>query len=966
MTPDPQTPDPPRKRKRWRYLALAFLVAMVILGRWVVAPWWLERHLKQQFESRFRGQVSMEDLNLDLLAGRVTLRGLRYQDPSGKRVLSLASATAHFTLASLLEKRPRPTRLDLQGVRLYIVLTPDGSNVEENYRQPTATSGEAEELPPFLPQLVFQDCEIVFNAPLALREDLTLRVEGEVLPSGLDSETAQVHLRIEGMLNAGRPDDSLDPVHLRGKFNARTTAFKLSTDSQGVKLVPALRDLLNPHLAVTGWDWLSPSGSVRLEVEGDFHRIDGLPSYRISLLNAEGLALCIKDFPYAVRDLQGVSLILPGEPDRRGRLTLDNLRGTHGRAIASVSGDVYGFLEADGGPWVHLVLEGRDVPLDEDLKLALEKVDPEFGKIWEAIDPAGNADFQCLLYQASTDPRVSAAITATVRNGEFNYLGFTSKGTGLREGFPYPLTQVSGSFESHLGFSRFDFVGRGAGRSDVHVTGEVRAPGRDDGRPLLDIHIHGRDVPLDDALRRAMLDVDGASIWKQVQPEGFADIQVQLTRTQTDQPLHYAVSLALKGRASFEYDVVPLRLSKVWGSVQFESGMRFPKFDRVSGKIAGGTFRLDGSLTATGEERLEIGLSGGILGPTVQHAMLRSRLEVLRETGSVMKDYDPRGNVEASIVLRGLGQVRSQVDVRFDGARITGPVLPLQLSSVTGSIHYDGRHLLYRNLVGWYGHGWVQVNGEERRDGPDPYRFLKVEGQNLNWPPVNVPGEGPLASLEPYVRALKPQGLIKKLAFDLDTRDPEHTPSVAMTIQNLELSPNTTLIDRKPVPSGSLPPIRVEQAMLFLNPAEGLTIKGARGSIDRTIVTRLNLNRHHETGDDVLSLSCQVEECDLACPLLTYLGDNVRNYLKPLEAAGRFSLAPLKLEVRTSRDKGTRISFPGPNPTRIQLSNMTACVGPRLQDVTGTIEIEPGQYCSAPDPLASAVRGSRHICRDWT
>ena len=945
----------PRRRLRKVIYILLFLAGGLLVARAFVLPWVIENELTWQIENRFKGRVTLEDLDLDLLAGRIQVRGLRYRTPEDKTVFLLKSGVARFSPSELLDGTMRLRRLDLEGGELFLRVTPEGSNLEDNFKATPKTATKGKD--PDLTHLVLHDCILQLNAPQVFRKDMKIKINGEILPSGLDARVGRVDLELQGIQVAPGEGTGLDAIHLQGKYHAGTTAFKLSTDSKGVQLTPAMRELLNPRLVKKGWDWLNPVGSVRVEVEGDLHRVDGRPNYQISLYNAGGLGIRIHDFPYAAANLQGVTLIRPGEAGRRGSLDLVDLQGTHGRAIATISGKVYGYLEEPGEPWVHLAMEARDIPLDEDLKHALDKVDPEFGRIWDAISPAGTADFQCLLFKSDQGGRVRAAITANIRSGTFNYLGFVSKGSGTRKGFPYPLSDVTGSFETHLGYSRFDFTGRGSGRSDIHVSGEVRS--HFDGRPtpVLDILIQGKDVPLDDTFRRAMLDLGWQRTWKRLQPEGHVDISVHLTQAGADVPLQVDVTLNLKGRAAFTHEMVPTKLTAVWGKVRFKSGWEFPLFEDVSGQVNSGNFRLSGTLKPLAKDPFLISLSGPFLSRQLTHALRRSPSKKLQLVGKYLTEYAPVGNAEAIIELRGLGELHPKVEFKFKGAKADGPALPFELESLFGSIQYDGRYLRFETLNGWHNGGWIEIHGEERLGDEDGYLDLTVECQNLTLSSARSPvsstreGEGseastssPLSLVEPFLSRLRPGGLVKRLNFEYDSRDKVRYPSLVMTVRNLEVSPTHSLIGESSLQDSGPPPIRIEKGTVYYNPGEGLRLENLEAVVGQTRFSSLNARYRTRGSDRIVKVSTRADRMDLDCPVFTYLGGDIPGFLKPFKASGTLDADPINFEVRIPVDGPASVLFTG--TTILKFNELHCKVGPEIRNLSGKIEVNQGSRIS--------------------
>ncbi|MBN2489448.1 MAG: hypothetical protein JXQ29_01170 [Planctomycetes bacterium] len=951
---------PQRPRSRWKrpLLLAALLFTAAALGRWVAAPWAIHRALVGALEAQLEGRFTISALRLALLSGRIEIVGLSYEDPSGRPVLEVRSGVAHLSLQRWIRGETLLDRLDIDGARLFLALTPRGSNIEDCLRGAAEEESRAA-LPHALPHLVLRDCEVLMDAPFALRENLRVRLDGEMLASGLEPGRAQVQVALV-VAGAGEdPTGLAEPIHLSGDFDTRSTSFKLSTDSRGVQLNDAVRGLLDARLAETGWDWLNPTGAVRVEIEGQLHRVDGLPCYRVSLFNAEGLGLRIRAFPYAVEDVQGVTLILPGQPDRRGCLVLDNLRGTHGRAIATIAGEVYGYLEEGGQPWVHLLLEGRDVPLDRDLKQALEKVDPHFGQIWDAVSPQGTADFQCLLYKTAADRRVRAALTASIRNGAFNYLGFPGgPADPHRKGFPYPLTEVSGSFESQLGYTRFAFKGRGSGRSDIMVVGEVRAPALAATGPALDIRLQGRDVPFDDALRRALLDLNGDRLWKQIQPEGVADLSVNLQQKHAGAAMDFEVELDLKGRAAFVYELVPIRLARVSGRIRFIGGESFPRFERVHGQVAGGEFRLEGTLHRIANECLEIALSDAFLGPPLIRALLLSPHARLQEVGRVLERYGLEGGAEADLVLRGLPDVRCRVDFRFAGGRASGPDLPLELANLSGSVAYDGSRLRLTDVVGWHDRGRLEIRGEQQLEGADAYQKLRIDGEHVDLSAARLPDHGPLAGLAPVFRELRPRGTLRRLHVDLDTRNPDRCPYVTASIGTLDLSPARTWIDRAPLDPGRLAPIRLERGEVFYAPGDGFQLRGGAGTIDRTAFTELDLACRRAGEVSTVELRGAIEHCLFGGPLFGYLGETAERTLESFAAQGTFDLKPVHLELRIPEAAAPSVRIAG--PSAVTFHDVSVRLGTALDELTGRLEIaKGGELCGrAASRLESRLAGA--------
>lgn len=937
-----------RRRRRWgRWFAIALLlfIAAVVVARYVVLPRVVMSQLRRQVERHLAGDVTVEAIDIDLLAGRLEVIGLEYREPNAETLFSVNSARARFSVHDLWNGDVMPRLLYLEGVDLHLAVDRAGTNVESNLRTPPA--GAAPKKLERIPHVVLQNCRINVDAPLAFREKLRLSVNGEVSASAINPLKSQVDMEIAIRYGPEAANKALPPVKLIGAFNAESTAFKLSTDNDGIALDEAFREVLNPTLVAKGWDWVNPVGRVRVDIEGDLHRTDGLPHYRVSLVNAGGLGIRIRDFPYAIGDIQGVTLLEPGSNDRRGRLRLEQLKGAHGPAIAKISGDVFGFLGDPAEPWVHLLLDGRDVPLDDDLKNAIDEVDPEFSRVWDAISPAGSVDFQCLLFKSDQSSRVRAAINAKVKNGNFSYIGFPGL-SGDRVGFPYPLTNVQGEFETQLGYSRFEVRGQGAGRSDIHVVGEIRGTENANGHPLIDVRIRGKDVPLDDALRRGMLDLRGEKLWKQIQPAGHADIDVHLEQWNPNEDVRVTVTLDLRGRANFIYDTVPIPLREVTGRVVYRSSEPFPRFEGVSGKLHRGTFLLSGTLGALGNETLSITLLGEVLGRELTRALERSPNPELQSLGKTLSDYQLSGDADASITIRGAGDPRPDVEIRLGGAAANGPALPFSLDALTGKITYDGNFLRLTNVVGWHGAGWIELDGEQRLGGDDAFEYYRVEGQNLEITNVRTTRAGPLKDVGTFLEKVRPRGTLKKVEFEHDTRDPVRFPRFALALGDLTIRPRESWIDRTPLTPDTAP-IELGGGTLYYNPKEGIHLRRGSAKIGRTRFERVDANYRPAATPPLMRVRARIEDCAFDSVLADYLGPTVRDALRKIDGRGTFTVDPLDLQVLLPEDGPPNIRLL--DDATIRFANAEADAGTRLRGIDGAVVIDRDSYFTSVEDL---------------
>ncbi len=933
-----------RRILRWTAIGVFVLVVAALLARWLILPGLVERRLVGILEDVLAGDATVDHVDLDLTDGRLVVHGLSVSDARGQSLIVVERAEARFSLHDLIAGDPIPRTVVLHRADLHLALDRSGSNLEASYRAPEGGSKP----PGRIPHLVLDDCRVAVRAPMALSREVQVALRGEMIPSGLDPMRAEVRMAVTASFDGDGARETLQPIHLRGTFDVTTTAFKLGTDRSGVRLDPRLREALHPVIAASGWDWLQPRGSVQLEVEGDLMRGEnGLPNYQVSIYNADGLGLEIRDFPYSIGDVQGVTLMLPGEADRRGRLRLAGLRGTHGEAIATISGDVFGYFETPSSPWVHLLLEGRDVPLDGDLRHAIEEVDDELARVWDALEPTGHLDFDCLLYKSQETERVRAAIRADFRDCRLRFIGFEEESG--RRGFPYPAQEVRGSFETHLGVSRFSFTGRGRSGCRLSGSGELNSSKATGDGPALHLVIEGDDVPLDDVLRHAMRDFVGDSLWDEIHPQGVADIRVELYQATHGVPIEVDVRLEFDQRATFTYATIPIPVRDVSGVVVYRSGWRFPRFEDLRGRVHLGTVRLDGTLSALTDDALTVTLDGHVFGGELSRAFLRSPSPHLRNVGQQLSLFGLRGEADATAIVRGLEDPRTEIDIRLRGASAAGPALPFGLDGITGRLRHDGSLLRIDRLVAWRGSGWVGIRGEER-SGENGYRRFTVEGQQLAIDSITPPTEGPLIDVVQALETLRARGRVERFRVRLDSADPR-TPEVIATLDDVSIDPPRTLLDDAPVPEGT-PLVRLSGDLGY-DAQNGWQFRHGAAWIGDARFEDVDLS-YRPGPPAVVTMRADAHGLAPDGGVIRRLGESLHATNTRLEWKGRIDVSPLHIRVTMPESGDASVAVL--EDARIRLGDVRANVGTRIERFDGPVRIEAGSIWRRDTGLA--LRGT--------
>ncbi len=509
---------------------------------------------------------------------------------------------------------------------------------------------------------------------------------------------------INGSVSRGRIDDPLLPfplIDLQANFHCDNSGFQVSDlstrhgqtvfevsqlDRQGYehnspltlqasgKQVRLDRNLGNaiPDPWRIDYRNYDPDGEVNLECKLQFDGTRWKPWVRLTCLS--NVSFSCHKFPYRLEHTQGT-------------LTLDGNKADV--ELVSYSGAQPVTLKGkfrDPGPSFtgQIEIRGDKIPFDEKLFAAM-MVKPKAHETIRSLHPQGTFNFKTTLWR--DDPRVREihqVAEMTVNRCSMNY-----------EKFPYPLTNLEGTFILHDGQWEFRELVASNGTSSVRCPkGHLKtSPTHDE----LSMVIHSENIPLGEDLRKA-LRPNEQQLWDSLQPRGSVNFQVGLgydSRTKKTAidlrvyPREDATSIG----TSIEPVAFPYRMEKLRGCIHYrdghvdleqlkaDHGTTHMTTDGSCDFLADGSWRLQ--LKGLDVERFRLQGADQDLVAALPDALRRSIAE-LRPTGTMKLkgnlDFDKRSPTSALKTNWDIDLYLNQGDLQV------GP----KLEHVFGRVHLTG------------------------------------------------------------------------------------------------------------------------------------------------------------------------------------------------------------------------------------------------------------------------------------
>jgi hypothetical protein len=328
--------------------------------------------------------------------------------------------------------------------------------------------------------------------------------------------------------------------------------FDLLLEAERLMVGRRWEPLLPPAIAEQ-WRRLLPAGEV--DVRAEVTRRKGTLDPRISV-RCRNISLTHYRFPYRLDRTVGTVVF-------QGRALSLYLTGQAGGHPVQVSG---AFQFDPAGPVGHVEVRGEGMRINDSLLAAMP---PRSADIIRSLRAAGVFDFVFRHERARHLP-----------DGKANSLGIRLTGCSLAyAGFPYPLTNVSGSIRMDRDEWTIQDVTGANDAGVVRCTGSLVPLADGDGE--LTLHLTGTGVVLERELRDS-LPPGMRQVWDDLDPRGNADFsatirhQVKLRRTSVEvQAIPHGQTV------SIEPAWFPYRLEQLQGRLALKDGLL--RFEGVRG-----------------------------------------------------------------------------------------------------------------------------------------------------------------------------------------------------------------------------------------------------------------------------------------------------------------------------------------------------------------------------------------------
>lgn len=393
--------------------------------------------------------------------------------------------------------------------------------------------------------------------------------------------------------------------------------------------------------------------------------------------------------PFEVLVTHGTAELLDGAVELTG-LAIEALGGTVRCDHARVAD-----LRGDGGPQVNADLVVESVAVDETLRAVL----PAFlREVLVAHGLAGSFDAKVGIRGRALAPSVD--VEGALTRGTVRFEGFLAD-DGRRHGFPWTVEDVTLAIAFREG-SLVVFEGGGRrGSASVRAKGTVRFRSGD---ALLDLAIVAEKVPIDDALRAALLD-HGDAVFGRWGPGGVASrIEVHCVRDpHADGGYGVPVELSIEfdGDAELQPRCLPTRISGVRGRIEVLAPVRGDRrIDRVvlhslTGRGDGFELAVDGRVDndhGAADEDLVFDVAVKDAARAFAPALAASGELVPPGVRRLVADLGLGGALTVHAAIAGDTAVRrDRVAVAFHGASTTGfGDIPFALSAIGGAVVHEG------------------------------------------------------------------------------------------------------------------------------------------------------------------------------------------------------------------------------------------------------------------------------------
>ncbi|MGE0605953.1 MAG: hypothetical protein AB7O62_02425 [Pirellulales bacterium] len=259
----------PRRRPRWLVWGGIGLVVAVWALPMIVAKTSLLNSLARSFTADLRGDISIGSASLGWFSG-IAVRDVEVRDYEGQSVVRLPAVTLDRTLWNLLWNRRQLGTLRLEQPEAFIVMTPDGTNIEEVFEKWLRRPDGSLSCPALAVEIVDGFAIITDTAAdtewRVEQANATLRLARDWSePMLLDLAAAIPGDRSEGHFSA-----KVDLVRVGNEGGPPTSSgrVELTAEALPLELSQALCQRLSPGLQLSGslsagatLEWNTPEGA---------------------------------------------------------------------------------------------------------------------------------------------------------------------------------------------------------------------------------------------------------------------------------------------------------------------------------------------------------------------------------------------------------------------------------------------------------------------------------------------------------------------------------------------------------------------------------------------------------------------------------------------------------------------------------------------------------------------------------
>ncbi len=538
----------------WRRILLLSLVFVLALAATSVVVFQRSdaatRLATTELQKVFATPSSIAGTEIDVAAGRLTVRGLRIDDPTRPGQALATAGTIHLDVSA----NPFGNLLGMHSVILEdveIALGPRLPTAAQLLRPGSASGGTGT---PRLPPIDLRRCSLRFVAregspPIELQDlDATLTPIAETPTCAELSGTAR-------LVELGAT------LHVRGNVDLGTGAARLFVSMRDVALGHSLLDRLRELAAIDLGD-LDAAARIRdltfvCTLPGS-SAADPSPAFEVRA-ELDGVRATASALPPLV---SSATVTLYGSTREGGTATLQLRQETEAGAFDATARVTHAFDTLA----LEVRAKAKGVRIDEHVLAALQTF--EVGRnVVDALRPTkGRADVDIFL----RDPQRRGGITELeidLRDVAMAYHGFGDPAT--RASFPLPVENAKGRVrlrDDVLLLEAVDAtIAANAGGGTVRMTGRIEPnrPAGDD--TTLDIHAEGVEfTPHLRAALTALLRDDG-TLYDRFTPSGRTDVTVQVRPRQVF-PGIWSVEVRPKA-AVMQWAGFPYRLDGLGGSV---------------------------------------------------------------------------------------------------------------------------------------------------------------------------------------------------------------------------------------------------------------------------------------------------------------------------------------------------------------------------------------------------------------